>query len=319
MSWSDHITEKCKAAGVRLSILRNLPSAVCPLVKLNIYKTFIRPILEYGAPLFDNCTTEESNRLEAVQRQACLLISRAYRRTSTETLLNHLGLKTLKERRIKAKLTLFYKIVKGIAPQYLFSILPKEISTLTHYNLRNTNQMRNVFTKKEYLLKSFIPSTVTMWNSLSNELKAVESLSSFKLELSKYYGDGEVYEPYLVGNGTKYVHLSRIRLGLSALNHQRFSHSLINDATCGQCNHPLETAEHFFLECPAYLAARQVMLGNIAQHLPHESQQLITNINNKPSRNKLCKILLFGYGNHVGDTLIFQEATNYLENTLRFS
>ena len=98
LTWDVHINEKCKEAGKRLSVLRKLPDCITPLTKLLIYKSFIRPVLEYGSVLFDNCTVQLSDQLENVQRQAMLKITRAYIHTSQNKLLAMLGLETLKSR-----------------------------------------------------------------------------------------------------------------------------------------------------------------------------------------------------------------------------
>jgi hypothetical protein len=44
----------------------------------NIYITFIRPILEYGSEVWDNCGAVNSDRLEKVHTEACSNSNRAY-------------------------------------------------------------------------------------------------------------------------------------------------------------------------------------------------------------------------------------------------
>jgi hypothetical protein len=53
-----------------LKILRMLKYQVDRNVLINIYLSFIRPILEYGNVIWDNCTQNEANLLESVQVEA---------------------------------------------------------------------------------------------------------------------------------------------------------------------------------------------------------------------------------------------------------
>ena len=74
----------------RLSI--NLPRNAL----LTIYKSFIRPHLDYGDILYDNLNHENfQNKLEKVQYRACLVITGAVKGTSRERLYNELGLHSL--------------------------------------------------------------------------------------------------------------------------------------------------------------------------------------------------------------------------------
>ena len=125
MTWDEHINDRCKEAGRRLSVIKRLPDVVSPITKRHIYTTFVRPVLEYGSVLFDNCSVLLSDQLESVQRQSAIAITRAYSNTSNVNLYKEVGLTLLKSRRTKAKLILFHKIKFGNAPEYLKQLLPQ--------------------------------------------------------------------------------------------------------------------------------------------------------------------------------------------------
>ena len=91
---------------------------------LTIYKSFIRPHLDYGDILYDKPNNENfQTKIEQVQYRACLAITGAIKGTSRERLYDELGLHSLIERRWRSKLIFFYKIMKGLLPEYLFSYL----------------------------------------------------------------------------------------------------------------------------------------------------------------------------------------------------
>ena len=79
----------------------------------NYYKSAIRPLIEYAAVIFDNCSNNDNLRLENVQRRAALVCTGAMKRTETVKLLSDLNWDTVKSRRNTAKLVLYYKIMNA--------------------------------------------------------------------------------------------------------------------------------------------------------------------------------------------------------------
>ena len=128
MTWDCHIREKCNTAMKRITLLKRLALKVPRSVKLNIYTSFIRPVLEYGSVIFDSCSAAMSDLIENVQRQAALTITGAYAHTSHARILQELGLALLERRRTMAKLILIYKIVKNLTPPYLKTLIPTNLN-----------------------------------------------------------------------------------------------------------------------------------------------------------------------------------------------
>ena len=95
----------------------------------------IRPILEYGSVLFDNCSLYMKQRLENLQKRAATACTGAFVRTSYDSLMFELGWDTLDKRRKYLRLSLYNKIKIGLAPQYLLNLLLSTVSVRTTYNL----------------------------------------------------------------------------------------------------------------------------------------------------------------------------------------
>ena len=112
MKWTSHIDYVVRKSRKKLGFLRRQSQNLTTKQKIDIYKTMIRPILEYGSIIFDNCSTSDSLKLESCQRTAAIICSGAMRRTETKVLLEHLEWVTLAERRKLSKITLFYKIMR---------------------------------------------------------------------------------------------------------------------------------------------------------------------------------------------------------------
>ena len=75
-----------------------------------IYKSFIRPHLDYGDILYDKPENENfQNKLEKVQYRAWLAITGGIKETSRQKLYDELGLHSLSKRYWRNKLIFFIK------------------------------------------------------------------------------------------------------------------------------------------------------------------------------------------------------------------
>ena len=317
LTWEDHISRVCTEAGKRLSVIKRLPSNITPFTKLQLYKTFVRPVLEYGSVIFDNCSNNSSEAMESVQRQAAIAATRAYKNTSNTYLLPECGLESLQDRRTKAKLTLMFKIRRGKTPDYLRILLPKDVGENQAYNLRNSQNIRLPKITKNYFLKSFIPSTIKSWNLLSENLRNIAEVDTFKQNLSTIYGKVETYKPYLTGQSEGHIHLSRIRMNLSGLNAHRRKHHFIDHSICPKCNYPQEDATHFLLECTAYAAQRTTLMDHLRTLLPRHVGML-GQLGTKSNRKKLSKLLIQGTKSEDIDRTLFNIISQFIESTNRF-
>ena len=86
------------------------------IIKEATYKALVRPILEYGSPVWDTHTTDDTDMLEKVQRRATRWTMNRFRNTSSVgEMLQDLRWPTLEKRRQRARLALFYKFHHGTA------------------------------------------------------------------------------------------------------------------------------------------------------------------------------------------------------------
>ena len=99
MKWTAHIDYITRKARKKLGLLRRQSRNLTTKQKIDVYKTMIRPVLEYGSVLYDNCSTNDSLKLESCQRTAALICTGAMKRTETILLLEHLGWDSLHDRR----------------------------------------------------------------------------------------------------------------------------------------------------------------------------------------------------------------------------
>ena len=240
LSWGVHINNIISRASKRLLVMRKYRFCLSRKALETIYISMIRPILEYGNVLYDNCPASTGRSIESIQRQAALICTGGYKHTDYKNLLSELNWETLCDRRKLHKLVIFYKIKNKIYPDYLSSYLKTNQNST--YNLRHTNEQRPRFSRLNNSFKSFFPSTVRLWNNLPSTTRDSNSVNIFKALVR---GTNK-YNPYhrLCSNKPG-IWLTRLRLGLSALNSHRFKYNFIESPKCPTCHAINETTQHY--------------------------------------------------------------------------
>ena len=102
---------------------------------ITIYKSFIRPHLDYGDIIYDwvyNSLFHQN--IESIQYNAALAITGAIKGTSKEKIYQELGFESLQQRRWCRKLCCLFKIIKNRSSSYLFQLVP---SSTSRYLTRN--------------------------------------------------------------------------------------------------------------------------------------------------------------------------------------
>ena len=145
-----------------------------------IYISFIRPLLEYTNVVWDNCIQYESNELEKIQNEAARIVTGATKLVSLHSLYTETSWESLISRREKHKLTLYYKMLNGMTPEYLSSLVPPTFRSTVRYNLCNESDLQTVPAKSQQYFNSFLPSVTRIWNGLSEDKR-----NSHLLQLSK--------------------------------------------------------------------------------------------------------------------------------------
>ena len=147
------------------------------------YNALVRPQLEYSSPSWDPHTDDKTLQLEKIQRRAARWTTSNYDyRSSVTAMLDQLGWRSLAQRRVDARLCLFYKIVHGLVavplPDY---IIP------THRVSRYCHSMtfRQIHTGTNYYKYSFFPLAIVQWNALPEAVVSLQDLDSFKVAVSK--------------------------------------------------------------------------------------------------------------------------------------
>ena len=213
-----------------------------------IYIAFIRPLLEYGDVIWDNCTQYEKNELDKIQNEAARIATGATKLVSLGALYKETQWDSLGKRRENHKLTLFYKMIYNFTPPYLSSLVPQPVSNLSRYNLRNSNDVQIIDARTNQYYNSFLPSAVRSWNNLPVAAKESDSVNSFKRFLNQ--NKTPVPKYYYTGSRKAQILHTRLRTNCSSLNMDLFLKNISDSPLC-RCG-TLENAQHFFFPLPIF-------------------------------------------------------------------
>ena len=139
LNFFDHINEKDKKATKGVNVIRKMNLLLPRSSLLTIYKSFVRPHLDYGDVIYDQPNNSRlSDKIETVQYNAALAITGAIRGTSKEKLYQELGLESLKDRGWLRRMSYLHKIISTKLPPYLHQLIPPHkghIDTLVVFKL----------------------------------------------------------------------------------------------------------------------------------------------------------------------------------------
>ena len=216
---------------------------------LTIYKSFIRPHLDYGDVIYDqHYNNSFHQKLESVQYNAALAITGAIRGSSKKNFYHELGSESLQKRWRFRKPFYFFKITKNESLKYLFDQIP---TAKTAYRTRNNiDNIPRFNVKHTFFKNSFFPFTVIEWNNLAKSIRNSESLTLFKKSIWQFVRStpNRTFN-CLNPTGTKLI--TRLKFGLSHLQNNKFSHSFLDWLSpiyC--CDKDIDTTVYYLLHCP---------------------------------------------------------------------
>ena len=181
MKYTKHIDSVCKKAN---GILTQLQRSVTYRneVYIEIYKTYVRPILESATIVWNPECVGGIKKLEAVQRRALRSV-RGYDSISYEERLEKAELCTLQQRRQKFDMIQVYKSLNSSGSELC------KISDRHSINTRAHDDEKLVPEKcKTNIRKHFFYNRVTEnWNNLPLTIRNAQSLNLFKSQYKEVY------------------------------------------------------------------------------------------------------------------------------------
>ena len=194
--YREHISGKVKTANKILGLIFRTFTYMDKDMFLDLYKTLVRPHLEYATPIWTPLYKKDSIMLENVQRRATRLVKALSGLTYQERLLE-LGLPSLEYRRLRADVIEVYKIINQIDKINIdkFFTFAQNAGTRGH--------SRKLYKKRSRLnvrANTFSNRVVDVWNNLTESVVTAPTLNTFKSRLNKYW-----HGPHLKFNPSCYT------------------------------------------------------------------------------------------------------------------
>ena len=181
LNFNYHIREKMPKAMKEIGIIKKLSKVLPQHSLVAIYKSFVRPHLDYGDITYDQPNNESFNqKIERIQYNAALAITGAIRGTSQKKLYDELGFESLRFWRCFRKLCIF---CKTLVYQDICLILFHKL--INSYNTHSSEDITTFYSRTDIFQYSFFPYTILEWNKLDNKIQQSKSVLAFRNSLLK--------------------------------------------------------------------------------------------------------------------------------------
>ena len=328
LNFAAHLKEKIAIAKKGIGLIRHLRSYLPIQALILIYKTHIRSHLDYCDFIYhipelqakksrndENHGTDvnlnyQMEKLESLQYQAGLAVTGAWKGTNRDKIYDELGWEPLHLRRWFRRLTVFYKIMHGLTPQYLVEPVPPLRRHL--FGTSITNDLHPMRWRNTRFKNSFFPDAVKCWNDIGPEIRNLDKISKFKSAIMRMIQPEKksifnIHDPDL-------RYLYQLRVGLSPLKAHKFRHKFLDtpDGTC-LCSSGVESTLHFLTRCPMFNNQRHELLASISPM----TNKIHANLHDQT----LVQTLLYGNKNlnQLQNQKILEATLSYIRDTGRFS
>ena len=125
LDFSLHLRNVQNNVNKTIELLHKLHNTLPRTSLITLFKSFIRPHLDYGDISFDRVSnTSFHQNIESIQYNTALAITGAVRGTSREKLYQELSCGSLQQRRWYGKRCCLFKIINSQSQSYLFQSVP---------------------------------------------------------------------------------------------------------------------------------------------------------------------------------------------------
>ena len=181
LKFDNHISSITSSANSRLGIIKYTFHNIDREGFLVLYKSMVRPLLEYGTPVWYPNLKKHEREIETIQRRATKMIN-GIGNLSYSDRLRALNLPTLLYRRRRCDLIQVFKILKNIDHFNIGSIFIYDAGITRKSNQYKLFKPRAT---KNMKLNCFSHRIINDWNELTNLETGAENVNAFKAALQK--------------------------------------------------------------------------------------------------------------------------------------
>ena len=178
---AEHCYHAYSKANRMLGLVKRTIKHRNPSLMVQLYKSLVRPHLEFCSPVWNPHYTKDNQLLEKVQHRFTRLFP-DLRALTYEARLKVLGLWSLEERRNRSDLLEVYKMAHGFSTVPLTSFFQLVTDSCTRGHSWKLVKPHCRTDARKYF---FSVRVITRWNSLPQEAVNAPSVNAFKHQLNK--------------------------------------------------------------------------------------------------------------------------------------
>jgi hypothetical protein len=185
LNFNYHVDILCSKAARQLSALARIHYLLDEDSKISIIRSFIGSNFNYCPLVWHFCGSIYTSKMESILKRALRFAFSDYV-SSYESLLYKAELTTLEVNRQRNIAIETYKIMNGLAPEFLKDLF---ITNNLRYNTRQCNNLKVPTVRTTtYGIHSIKCFAVKIWNSLPKETVLSKSLKDFKMKIKDWNG-----------------------------------------------------------------------------------------------------------------------------------
>ena len=187
LEFERHITSVTKKANSRLGIVRRGFRSLSEKPFCRLYKSLVRPLVEYANTVAHPVYKREEDKLERVQRRASK-VPHSLCDLPYEERLRKLGIPTLRYRRKRADVLQAWRIVHRVdeLSEADFFVRTEDNRTRGH-----SLKFQKPHSKTRIRKEAFSQRTVSSWNSLPDSVVTADKINTFKSRLDKWWREDQ--------------------------------------------------------------------------------------------------------------------------------
>ena len=182
LKWSKHISDVVTKANRMVGLVKHTFSYMDKDMFMTVYKTLIRPLLEYNPQIWNPHYAKDITALEKVQRRATKMVPELSDMSYDERL-KVLKLYPLKDRRLRGDMITTYKIINNMINVPKDTICPISMSRTSAR--RHDLQIRRKLCKTDVRKYFYTQRIAEPWNNLSSNIVYSPTVNSFKANYDK--------------------------------------------------------------------------------------------------------------------------------------
>ena len=165
--------------------MKQIRQCVPPATLHSICRGIVQSHFDYCNVVWDSCNKTLSDKLQRLQNRAARVLSYSSYAADAIELMKILGWKNLEIQRQIHKAQMVYKLLNGLALNYLSSKFIQRSDIITSYYLRDSeNKLAIPLPRTNFYKNIFSYSGAILWNSLPSSIRKAKSLAIFRQMLN---------------------------------------------------------------------------------------------------------------------------------------